>query len=641
MRDPILRSCKILLLSLLMLFTLFVLPTQARPNLGGSYPPFGATTITGAFGEDRGSYLHEGLDLGLGDWSDVVAPFRGTATLYEGGGYGHYVYFQISSDVDPDRGIIIFGDVSGAEGHTYLPLDTPTEVEPGTRIAQIFGYPSNASGPHLHMEYWPQGLYKGGPIGSYYGPENPVLLLSQLGTIVSGDPGGFSSESKESPGMKWGIEGLTNLGSSFNFVLKTFIEAANNAAKYLKPYAMSLLLSLCLLDLTFPILLSGMAFSFNTLVWKIIRYSGIIGVILYWPKFINDILLNFVTSMAGVSTGAADMIAENISQPQLILQKAMFLISPAFNKFSNFNYYDLLSNAGSVFAIYLLSALVIFFFCLLAFYMTLTLAEFYLSAGLNLITLPFAAWNMTKFATEGTLGHLISSALRLLLVSFTTFLMVSAIQSAKPTDIFSATLHSEVITGAAPAPETAFNSPYIGPARDIAAANNIPPALFLALISTESSWDPNNSPDPDWYGDPSNGEVAYGLGQLMGETGKQYGLSSYEDRADPIANLNASARYFAHLHDVFGNWDYALAAYNSGEYAIDAAAGLKSWQKAYVNQVRSNLNGSYGVENNISTEQLIKFTKLCIAAIFLSILARVVPKRLMRVLSGPVQLPGK
>lgn len=77
---------------------------------------------------------------------------------------------------------------------------------------------------------------------------------------------------------------------------------------------------------------------------------------------------------------------------------------------------------------------------------------------------------------------------------------------------------------------------------------------------------------------------AKGLWQFMLATGKQYGLqvNSYvDDRFDPIKSTEAACKYLSDLYKMFGDWDLALAAYNSGpgnvRKAIKRAGGKKNY----------------------------------------------------------------
>ncbi len=60
---------------------------------------------------------------------------------------------------------------------------------------------------------------------------------------------------------------------------------------------------------------------------------------------------------------------------------------------------------------------------------------------------------------------------------------------------------------------------------------------------------------------------ATGLWQFMYQTGLQYGLkvNSYVDeRSNLLKSTDAAGKYLKTLYQVFGNWELALAAYNSG-----------------------------------------------------------------------------
>ena len=79
---------------------------------------------------------------------------------------------------------------------------------------------------------------------------------------------------------------------------------------------------------------------------------------------------------------------------------------------------------------------------------------------------------------------------------------------------------------------------------------------------------------------------ATGLWQFMFATGKQYGLevSSYVDeRCDPLRSTNAAAKYLASLYKTFGDWDLALAAYNSGPRNVTKAIRRSGGYQNYWN----------------------------------------------------------
>ncbi len=79
---------------------------------------------------------------------------------------------------------------------------------------------------------------------------------------------------------------------------------------------------------------------------------------------------------------------------------------------------------------------------------------------------------------------------------------------------------------------------------------------------------------------------ASGLWQFMYYTGKQFNLnvSSYVDeRHDPIRATEAACKYLSSLYTTFGDWDLALAAYNSGPGNVSKAIRRSGGNKNYWN----------------------------------------------------------
>ena len=84
---------------------------------------------------------------------------------------------------------------------------------------------------------------------------------------------------------------------------------------------------------------------------------------------------------------------------------------------------------------------------------------------------------------------------------------------------------------------------------------------------------------------------ATGLWQFMYGTGRMYGLSvsSYVDeRRDPIKATEAACQYLSKLYEIFGDWDLALAAYNSGPGNVNKAIRRSGGYTNYWN-IRRNL----------------------------------------------------
>ncbi len=112
---------------------------------------------------------------------------------------------------------------------------------------------------------------------------------------------------------------------------------------------------------------------------------------------------------------------------------------------------------------------------------------------------------------------------------------------------------------------------------------------------------------------------ASGLWQFMPATGRHYGLAQnniYDGRHDIYASTNAALNYLQYLHNMFGDWSLALAAYNWGEGNVSRAvnrARSQGLEPVYENLNMPNETRNYvpkllAVRNLVSNPQVFGLT---------------------------------
>lgn len=110
-----------------------------------------------------------------------------------------------------------------------------------------------------------------------------------------------------------------------------------------------------------------------------------------------------------------------------------------------------------------------------------------------------------------------------------------------------------------------YRGQYLEMAKTAARKYGVPEDLFLKLVQQESGWNP----------DVVSPKGAVGLAQLMPGTADLLGVNE----TDPKDNLDGGARYLAMMFERFGSWKLALAAYNAGPEAVEAAGGVPNYQE--------------------------------------------------------------
>ena len=112
--------------------------------------------------------------------------------------------------------------------------------------------------------------------------------------------------------------------------------------------------------------------------------------------------------------------------------------------------------------------------------------------------------------------------------------------------------------------EALFPRPYWPDLRKFASTNALDPYMVASLIRQESEFNPNAV-------SPKN---AVGLMQLLPKVGrgvaKQEKLKHFSTQQlfTPAVNLQLGTKYFRSMVDQFGGFEYALAAYNAGDYRV-------------------------------------------------------------------------
>lgn len=583
-------------------------------------PPFSSGRISSPYGAVRKTHIHAEVDVdGMPGNTYIFAPFDGTVEHGAGNGFHHWV--RIRREGDPNA--YLFGDLDAET------LNLPTGfVREGTRIGVIFeGENEVSSGTHVHFEVHPDGA----DWGTFENSDEPTQYLLLWGVTLSGYTGGGVTAARQ--GMPFGVESFYKMGDVLSKIIKEWTLIANKAFEYLRDAMIYLALLLCLIDFCLPIAI-GMGISLRDAVTKIMKYTGLLALIWHWNKFTDQILLNFAVTVSSAAVGggpAAELMSENMSNPQLLMQKGTKLLAPGLEKAASFSNFDFIRQLDYILPIYIFTFIVLIAFVLLALFVTLTYLEFYISAATSIITVPFGGWKMTRFIPEGMVGHLVTSTFKLLLVSLMIALCVGGIKDLKPPDtIFKQT---EVQTGMGGGGDgSARPAEYVKIAHEKAAKYGIPANLFEGLITTESNWNPN----------AVSKAGAKGLGQLTDETAADVGCTR---PFNPEDNLEGSAKYLRQMLDRFnGDVDLALAAYNAGPGRVEEYKGIPPFKETqeYVQKVKANTIGGYSTNTKkpFTTEELITFIQYCLGLLGIAYLTMTVPKTIVKHFGGRLELPN-
>lgn len=514
------------------------------------------------------------------------------------------------------------GHSGGPLGHGAgwkLDLASTTNIQVLLPLLQQYGIAVGNEGNHYDLSF------AGGGVGG-------TQILA--GNGIAGAKAAGLGGPRETP---WDVQAMMGMGNNISKVMKEFAGYSVKALGNLHPLMMNLLIALCIIDFTMMITLSGFKVVPQDIVVKVAKYGFFMYVLDNWDKFINWFFIGFV-KVAGALFGysATADFSKDVTTPQLLLQKALHLIEPALNKLASFGATDFISNLGAALVIYVFSFIVIAVFTLVALYIMLCYCELYISAAMNIVTLPFSVLHWSKFVSEGMLGHLVTATLKLVIVTVIVSMATVAFKDATVADMFSATVNAQQEMQGMPT-DTGGNN-YVATITQIAQQYGVDPNLAIAIASVETGGgkiDDIGSADtnimqvlngdqdctlPD--GTVTNVGSAFPGFETNPTVSIQAGMAVLKNKINSGATSPAAA---AERYNGGGDPDYV-----SKVMKVYAALGGGDYSALY----SANRN-----PHSISTEVLCKYILFCLVLIFFAFLILKLPNRIIKPLGGSVELP--
>lgn len=384
--------------------------------VNGTITSFSGWRTHPVFGTQR---YHSGMDIGC-DYNDTICAAEDGTIQYAGWaeGYGNVVYI--------DHGNGSYGNLVSIYGHnTSVLVSNGQRVTRGTPIA-LAGSTGYSTGPHCHFEVRADGSYT--PAEDFL-PNVPNAASNG----AYGTPG-FIWDGSEYP---WGIESMYTIGDTLNKIMEEFATGIKKGFGDINALALGIISALMIIDLCWLIIKSGFALSVAALISKLTGYCFILFLLLVWQKYIVDgIFIELILDASEALTGDVSIVKEQVSQPQLLLQKAIFLLTPALNKAASYSMPRFFVNARMILPLLLVSLLTMGIFTVSAISVALNYIEFYLCAAFNVVSLPFLALTETASWPQGNITGLIKATLRLLITAFILYIMFTVLKDAKPGAIF-------------------------------------------------------------------------------------------------------------------------------------------------------------------------------------------------------------
>lgn len=198
------------------------------------------------------------------------------------------------------------------------------------------------------------------------------------------------------------------------------------------------------IDLT----LAGLAWSMRaddhimvTLAKKVL-YVGAFAFIIGNFKSLADIVFASFSSI-GLKAAGGSLSAADLARPGFVASAGFTAAHPLLEETGQFSGFDVLSNLPTILILLFCWILIVLAFFVLSVQLFVTLIEFKLTTLASFILVPFALWGKTAFLAEKTLGNVVASGVKVMVLAIiigigSTIFGQLASTLTRPVDIVSA-----------------------------------------------------------------------------------------------------------------------------------------------------------------------------------------------------------
>ena len=369
-------------------------------------PLDGGWVVTSPYGErvhpiDGDTKFHDGVDIGITDDVVHVLAAADGEVIYSGwmSGYGNAVMIY-----HPQYNLTT---LYGHMAELYISEGWSGTIRQGTKIGLV-GSTGNSTGPHLHFE-----VRNGDPSGGTLPPQNYCSALGDYtGSGSSAQDGDFSNAT---------FDTTYDIGKYLREVIDKFTDACTKGLGLLKDSFRKLFMILITIDLAIGAMFktldekTGDSGLFKWLIFKILFYVILMFLLMNWGTYVGDLSLKLFGGLGGIIGGSDSAAAEKaISDPTLIFQKGMQIITPIYNELLKMHGMTALLNMSSLAISGIFGLVLTACFVIMTIQVALAYLEFYFAILFGFTAFIFAGTKQTRYFGSRGLNMIFSCSLNLM-----------------------------------------------------------------------------------------------------------------------------------------------------------------------------------------------------------------------------------